>query len=114
MGLVSFRLSQRRGNRIFRSVFLKTTAIASIVRRVCDPMLLAEVAVFLGTSLLLDSGTVDSTRSLRTFLLAVRSFCIARSVGLFGSFCGHIRAQLPQEREGVNACPQESHLSREG
>jgi hypothetical protein len=70
----------------FRSDFLKTMAIASIVRRVCAPMLLAKVMVFLGTSFLWDSGIVVSTRLLCTLLLAVRSFLVARSVGLFGSF----------------------------
>ncbi len=70
----------------FRSVFLEMMAIASIVRRVCAPMLLAKVAVFLGTSFLWDSGTVVSTRSLRTLLLAVQSFLIARSAGFVGSF----------------------------
>ena len=120
----------------FRSVFLKTTAIASIVRCARAPMLLAKVAVFLGTSFLWDSGTVVSTRSLRTLLLAVQSFLITRSIGFIGSFLapssccaklscrekrwicwifpGHIRAQLPQETEGANACPRESHLSCEG
>ena len=70
----------------FRSIFLKTTAIARIVRRVRAPMLLAKVAVFLGTSFLRDSGTVVSTRSLRTLIIAVRRFLVARSDGLLGSF----------------------------
>ena len=69
----------------FRSVFLKTTAIATIVRRVRAPMFLAQVAMFLGTYLFWDSGTL-STKSLRTLLLAVRSFLVARRVGLAGSF----------------------------
>ena len=69
----------------FRSVFLETTAIASIVRRVRAPMFLAQVAMFLGTYLFRDSGIL-STRSLRTLLLAVRSFLVARRVGLAGSF----------------------------
>ncbi len=54
----------------FRSVFLETTAIASIVRRVRAPMFLAQVAMFLGTYHFQDSGIL-STRSLRTLLLAV-------------------------------------------
>ncbi len=72
-------------NWIFRSVFLKTTAITSIVRHVRAPMLLAQVAMFLGTYLFRDCGTF-STRSLRTLLLAVRRFLVARRVGLLGSF----------------------------
>jgi hypothetical protein len=68
-----------------RSVFLETTAITSIVRRVHAPMFLAQVAMFLGTYLFRDSGTL-STRSLCTLLLAVRSFLVARRVGLAGSF----------------------------
>jgi hypothetical protein len=75
----------------FRSIFLKTTAIASIVCRVRAPMLLAQVAMFLGTYLFWDSGTV-STRSLRTLLLAMRRFLVARSDGLFGSFMATLLA----------------------
>jgi hypothetical protein len=78
--------------RFFRSVFLKTTAIASIVHRVRAPMLLAEVTVFLGTSFLWDSGTVVSTRSLHTLLLAVQSFLVTRSDGLFRSFLATLLA----------------------
>jgi hypothetical protein len=70
----------------FCSVFLETTATASIVRCVRTPTLLAKVAVFLGTSFLWDSGIVVSTRSLRTLLLAEQKFLVARSVGFFGSF----------------------------
>jgi hypothetical protein len=70
----------------FRSVFLKTTAIASIVRHVRAPMLLAKVAVFLGMSFLRDSCVVVSTRLLCTLLLAVRSFLITRRVGFVRSF----------------------------
>ncbi len=70
----------------FCSVFLETTAIASIVRCVRAPMLLAKVAVFLGKSFIWDSGTVVSTRLLRTLLLAVRRFLVARSAGFVGSF----------------------------
>jgi len=44
--------------RFFRSVFLETTTIVSIVCRVRTPMLLAKVAVFLGTSFPRDSGTL--------------------------------------------------------
>jgi hypothetical protein len=71
---------------LFCSVFLETTAIPSIVCRVRTPMLLAKVTVFLGTSFLWDSGTMVSTRLLRTLLLAVRSFLVARRVGFVGSF----------------------------
>ncbi len=68
-----------------RSVFLKTTTIASIVGRVRAPMLLAQVAMLLGTYLFWDSETL-STRSIRTLLLAVRRFLVAKRVGLVGSF----------------------------
>ena len=43
----------------FRFVFLETMAMASIVHRVRAPMLLAKVAVFLGTSFPRDSGTLS-------------------------------------------------------
>ncbi len=66
----------------FRSVFLKTMAIASIVRRARASMLVAQVAMFLGTYLFRVSGTL-STRSLRTLLLAVKRFLVTRSVGIF-------------------------------
>jgi hypothetical protein len=49
-------------------------------------MFLAKVAVFLGTSFLWDSGTVVSTRLLRTLFITVRRFLITRSDGLFRSF----------------------------
>jgi hypothetical protein len=68
-----------------RSVFLKTTTIASIVGHVRAPMLLAQVAMLLGTYLFRDSETL-STRSFCTLLLAVRRFLVARRVGLVGSF----------------------------
>ena len=48
-------------------------------------MILAQVAMFLGTYLSQDSGTF-STRSLHTLLLAVQRFLVARRVGLLGSF----------------------------
>jgi hypothetical protein len=70
----------------FRSVVLEPTAITSIVHRVCAPMLLAKVAVFLGTSFLWDSGCSFSTRSLCTLFLAVQSFLVVRSVRFLGSF----------------------------
>jgi hypothetical protein len=70
---------------LFRPVFLKTTAIMNIVRCVRAPMLLAQVAMSLGTYLFWDSGTL-STRLLCTLLLAVRRFLVARRVGLVRSF----------------------------
>ncbi len=69
----------------FRSVFLKTTTTAGILCRVRAPMLLAQAAMFLGTYLFWDSGTL-STRSLRTLLLATGRFLVARRVRLGGSF----------------------------
>ena len=69
----------------FRSVFLKTTAIVSIVHRVRAPMLLSQVAMFLGAYLFWDSGTTVSTRLLCTLLLTVQRFLVARRVGFFGS-----------------------------
>ncbi len=72
----------------------------SIVRCVCAPMLLAKVAVFLGTSFLWDSGVVVCTRLLRTLLLAVQSFLIARSIGSFRFFLAtYALDQLEREKE---------------
>ncbi len=80
--------------------FLETTAIASIVRCVRTPMLLAKVAVFLGTYLLWDSGTMVSTMSLRTLFLTVRSFLVARSVGFVGSFLAiYVLDRLERKKE---------------
>jgi hypothetical protein len=91
---IGFLSAFLRGTEIgfFRSVFLETTAITSIVRRVRAPMLLAKVTVFLGTSFPWDSGIVVSTRSLRTLLFAVQRFLVARSNGLFGSFLATLLA----------------------
>ena len=84
----------------FRSIFLKTTAIASIVRCVRTPMLLAKVAVFLGTYLLWDSRTMVSTRLLRTLFLTVQSFLVARSVGFVGSFLAiYVLDRLERKKE---------------
>ncbi len=55
-------------------------------------MLLAKVAVFLSTSFLWDSGTAVSTRLLRTLVIAVRRFLVARSNGLFRSFLATLLA----------------------
>jgi hypothetical protein len=49
-------------------------------------MLLAKVAMFLGTSFLQDSGCSFSTRLLCTLFLAVRSFIVTRSVRVLESF----------------------------
>ena len=70
----------------FRSVFLETTAMASIVRHVRTPMLLAKVAVFLGKSFPRDSGTLPVPGRYVLFFIAVRRFLVARSDGLVGSF----------------------------
>ncbi len=58
----------------FRSVFLETTAMASIVRRVHAPMLLAKVAVFLGTSFPGDSVTLPVPGRYVPFLSLCESF----------------------------------------
>ena len=84
----------------FFSAFLEPTAITSIVRCVHAPMLLAKVAVFLGTSFLWDSGAIASTRSLCTFLLAVRRFLVARSSRFFGSFLATYALDSLKSRDG--------------
>ena len=92
----------------FRFVFLKMTAIASIVRPVRAPMLLAKVAVFLGTSFLRDSGIAVSTRSLCTLLLAVRSFLVVRCIGFFRSFlatCALNCLKRQKEQTHVHSSP---------
>jgi len=120
----------------FRSVFLKTTAMTSIVHRVRAPtMLLAKVSVFLGTSFPWDSGTLPlpgryvsfyrcakvSRRKKRwtCWIFPGHSSCCAKlsrreKRWTYRIFPGHIRARLPRETEGANACPQESYLSCEG
>ena len=64
----------------FHSIFFELTAISSIVHCEGVPMLLAKVSMFFGTSFFWDSGTIVSTRSLRTLFIAVQSFLIARSI----------------------------------
>jgi hypothetical protein len=60
--------------------------MASIVHRVRAPMLLAKVAVFSRYELSLGLWDSSSTRSLRTLLIAVRRFLVARSDRPVGSF----------------------------
>ncbi len=81
------------------------------------------------------SGTVVSTRSLRTYFIAVQRFLVARRDGRFGTYLATLLAVQgflvarcvgllgyflatytlgSLETERVNACPQESYLSREG
>ncbi len=81
-------------------------AIARIVRRARAPMLLAKVVVFLGTSFLRDSGTVVSTRLLRTLFIAVRRFLLARSNGLFGSLLATyaLGCLKRQKKRMLNSC----------
>ena len=66
----------------FQSVFLETMALTSIARHVRAPMLLAEVAVFLGTSFVQDCGwyQVALYPSYRCAKLSH-----PRIIGLFGS-----------------------------
>ncbi len=120
----------------FRSAFLETTAIVSIVHRVRAPMLLAKVAVFLGMSFPRDSGIVVGTRLLRTFFYRCAKVSCRKKQWTFRIlpghtsrcaklsrrekrwtyriFPGHMRARLLRETEGANTCPQESHFSCEG
>ena len=60
--------------------------MASIVRRVRAPMLLAKVAVFLGTSFPRDSGTLPVPGRYVPFLSLCEGFFVARCDGLVGSF----------------------------
>ena len=83
-------------------------AIVSIVHRARVPMLLAKVAVFIGTSFLWGSETVVSTRSLRTIFIAVRRFLVARSDGFFGSLLATYALGCPErqkERTHVHRSP---------
>jgi hypothetical protein len=81
--------------RVFRSIFLEPTAIMSIVRRERARMLLAKVAVFLGTSFLWDSGTVVSIRSLRTLSSCCAKVSRRKKRWTFWIFPGHIRTRVP-------------------
>ncbi len=66
-------------------------------------MLLAKVAMFLGTSFLWDSGTIVSTRSPHTLLLVVQSFLVARSVGFLGSFlAAYVLDCFKRQKEGMH------------
>jgi hypothetical protein len=116
----------------FHSVFLKTTAIMRIVHRARTPMLIARSRCFLvrafldcgqyqvATYLFYCCAKVSRRKKRRIFWIspghayrcAKLSRCEKRWT--YRIFPGHIRARLPQETEGATACPQESHLSREG
>ena len=90
--------------RFSRSVFLKPMAKSSIVHCEHAPMLLAKVAMFLGTSFLWDSGSIVSTRSPRTLLLAVQSFLVARSIGFLESFLAtYVLDCFERQKEGMHA-----------
>ena len=97
----------------FRSVFLETTAMASIVHRVRAPMLLAKVACFSVRAFL-------GTLGLFQYQVATYPFYRCAKVSRHGKrrtcwiFPSYIPARLPRETEGANACPHESHLSCEG
>ncbi len=82
----------------FRSVFLETTAMASIVRRVRAPMLLAKVAVFLGTNFSWDSGTLPVPGRFVPFFIAVRRFLVVRSDGPVGSLLATSRSVASRDR----------------
>ena len=89
IGFLSAVLSGAEIN-FFRSVFIKLTAISTIVHCERTPMLLAKVAKFLGTSFLWDSGTKVSTRLLRILFIAKLSRCKKRLISQI--FPGHMRA----------------------
>ncbi len=116
----------------FRSVVLETTAIVRIVRRARTPMLIARSQCF-SVRAFWDCGQYQVTTYL-FYCCAKVSHCKKRWMfwiltghtsrcmrvsrcemrWTYRIFPGHIRARLPRETERANACPQESHLSREG
>jgi len=57
------------------------------------------------------SGTVVSTRSLRTYFIAVRRFLVARSDGCFGSFLGLSTGVPPFLRRADWSCHVYGHVS---
>jgi len=57
------------------------------------------------------SGTVVSTRSLRTYFIAVRRFLVARSDGCFGSFLGLSTGVPPFSRRADWSCHVYGHVS---
>jgi hypothetical protein len=71
----------------FRSVFLKPTAISSIVRLERAPTLLAKVLVFLGTSFLWTLAVASVPGRFVPFFLLCNTF----SSQIFWIFPGHIR-----------------------
>jgi len=87
--------------------------MASIVRRVRAPMLLAKVAVFLGTSFPRDSGTLPVPGGYVPFLSLCEGFSSQEATELLDFSWLHC-AWLPSETEGANTCPHEFHLSCDG
>jgi len=85
--------------------------MASIVRRVRAPMLLAKVAVFLGMSFPWDSGTLPVPGRYVPFLSLCKGFSSQEATDSLDLSWLHT---CSGETEGANACPHESHLSCEG
>jgi hypothetical protein len=88
--------------------------MASIVHRVRAPMLLAKVAVFLSTSFPRDSGTLPVPGRYVPFFYRCAKDSRREKRQTRWIFPSYIRARLPHETKGANACPHESHLSCEG
>ncbi len=82
----------------FHSVFLETTAMVSIVHRICAPMLLTKVAVFLGTSFPRDSGTLPVPGRYVPFLLLCESFSSREATDLLDLSWLHARSVASRDR----------------
>jgi hypothetical protein len=88
----------------FHSVFLIPTTILGIVHGICNPMFLAQVAMFLGASFLGNLAHRLGMRSLVTFLAFVRSFCVGLYVGFFLDTCRLNSVERHKKQTHVNGC----------
>ena len=89
--------------------------MASIVHRVRAPMLLAKVAVFLGTSFPPDSGTLPVPGRYVPFSIAVRRFLVARSDGPIGSFLAtYVLGCLERQKERTHVHMSPTFLVKVG
>ena len=83
----------------FHSVFLKPMTITSIVHRVRAPMLLAKVAVFLGTSFPRDSGTLPVPGRYVPFLSLCEGFSSQEATDLLDLSWPHARLVALRDRK---------------
>ncbi len=95
----------------FRAVFLVPMTTLGVVHGMCTPMLLAQVAMLLGTSFLGNPACRIGARSFVTLLALVQSFLVRLRIG---SFLGTYTLNFLKRQEKQTYVHGVSCLSREG